>query len=52
MDIEAKDKEILFLQDRVYQLEMENAILLKHVNKHQKKPRYSIRERLFILWHM
>jgi transposase len=52
MEADEKDKEILFLKDKLFQLETQNAILLKHVNKHQKKPRYSIRERLFILWHM
>ena len=52
MDIDEKDKEILFLKDKLYRLETQNAILLKRVNKHQKKPRYILRERLFILWHM
>lgn len=52
MDIDEKDKEILFLKDKLYQLETQNSILLKHVNKHQKKPHYTLRERLFILWHM
>jgi len=52
MDIDEKDKEILFLEDKLYQLQTQNSILLKHVNKHQKKPRYTLRERLFILWHM
>ena len=52
MDIDEKDKEILFLEDKLYQLQTQNSILLKHVNKHQKKPRYTLRERLFILWHI
>ena len=52
MDIDEKDKEILFLIDKVYQLETQASILLKRVEKHQKKPRYTIRERLLILWHM
>ncbi|MFC1652745.1 DDE-type integrase/transposase/recombinase [Planctomycetota bacterium] len=52
MDIDEKDKEILFLKDKLYQLQTQNSILLKHVNKHQKKPHYTIRERLFILWHI
>ncbi|MCJ7696623.1 MAG: hypothetical protein MUO40_14525 [Anaerolineaceae bacterium] len=52
MDIDEKDKEILFLEDKLYQLQTQNSILLKHVNKHQNKPRYTLRERLFILWHM
>ena len=52
MDIDEKDKEILFLIDKVYQLETQASILLKRVEKHQKKPRYTLRERLLILWHM
>jgi transposase InsO family protein len=52
MNIDEKDKEILFLKDKLFQFETQNTILLKHVNKHQKKPHYTIRERLFILWHM
>ena len=52
MDIDEKDKEILFLIDKVYQLETQTSILLKRVEKHQKKPRYTLRERLLILWHM
>jgi len=52
MDIDQKDKEILFLIDKVYQLDTQISILLKRVEKHQKKPRYTLRERLLILWHM
>ena len=32
MDIDEKDKEILFLEDKLYQLQTQNSILLKHVN--------------------
>jgi putative transposase len=52
MDTDAKAKEILFLKDRVYQLEMQLSILQKQVNKTSKNPRYTVRERLLILWHM
>jgi transposase InsO family protein len=52
MDADTKDKENLFLTDRVYQLEMQVSILQKRIKKQQKKPRYTMRERLFILWHM
>jgi transposase InsO family protein len=52
MDTNAKDKEILFLKDKVYQLEMQVSILQKRIQKRQKKPRYTLRERLFILWHI
>ena len=52
MDIHEKDKELLFLKDKVYQLQTQVSILQKRVKKQQKKPRYTLRERLFILWHM
>jgi len=52
MDVETKDKEILFLKDKVYQLEMQASILQKRIQKRLKKPRYTLRERLFILWHI
>ncbi len=52
MDIDTKDKEILFLKDKVYQLEMQVSILQKRIQKRQKKPRNTLRERLFILWHI
>jgi len=52
MDADTKDKEILFLKDKVYQLEMQVSILQKRIHKRQKKPRYTLRERLFILWHI
>jgi transposase InsO family protein len=52
MDIDEKDKENLFLKDKVYQLESQLSILQKRVEKQQKKPRYTLRERLFILWHI
>ena len=52
MDADTKDKEILFLKDKVYQLEMQMSILQKRIQKQQKKTRYTLRERLFILWHV
>jgi transposase InsO family protein len=52
MEVDAKDKEILFLRDNVYQLQMQVSILLKGSQKKQKNPRYTLRERLFILCHM
>jgi len=52
MAIDEKDKEILFLKDKVNLLETQVNILQKRIKKHQKKPRYTLRERLFILWHM
>ncbi|MHC4489912.1 MAG: DDE-type integrase/transposase/recombinase, partial [Planctomycetota bacterium] len=52
MDIPEKDKEILFLRDKVHRLKTQVSILQKRIKKQQKKPRYTLRERLFILWHM
>jgi len=52
MDINEKDKEILFLRDMVDQLKMQLSILQKGIKKKQKNPRYTLREKLFILWQM
>jgi hypothetical protein len=46
MDTDAKAREILFLKDKVYQLEMQVSILQKQLNKRGKNPRYTVRERL------
>jgi len=51
-DVDTKNKEILFLKDKVYQLEMQVSILQKRIQKRQNKPRYTLRERLLILWQM
>jgi hypothetical protein len=51
-DTDVNAKEILFLRDRVYQLEMQLSILQKQLTKKGKNPRYTVRERLLILWHM
>ena len=51
-DVDAKAKEILFLKDRVCQLEMQVSILQKQHTKKGTKPRYEVRERLMILWHL
>jgi transposase len=52
VDTDANAREILFLKDRVYQLEMQLSILQKQLTKKGKKPRYEVRERLLILWHI
>ncbi|MCJ7695654.1 MAG: DDE-type integrase/transposase/recombinase [Anaerolineaceae bacterium] len=52
MDSDTKDKEIIFLRDMVDQLKMQVSILQKGIKKRQKKPRYTLREKLFILWQM
>lgn len=51
-DVDTNAREILFLKDRVYQLEMQLSILQKHLHKKGRKPRYEVRERLLILWHI
>ena len=51
-DINEKDKEIIFLRDMVEQLQMQVSILQKGIKKKQKNPRYTLREKLFILWQM
>ncbi|MFZ2149236.1 MAG: DDE-type integrase/transposase/recombinase [Sedimentisphaerales bacterium] len=52
MEVDAKDKEILFLRDMVEQLQMQVSILQKGIKKKQKNTRYTLREKLFILWQM
>ena len=52
MDVDAKEKEIIFLRDTVYQLKMQVSILHKGFQKKQKNKRYTLREKLFILCHM
>jgi len=52
MDINDKDKEIVLLRDKVYQQQMQITTLQKGTKKKQKNPRYTIRERLFIICHM
>ncbi|MHC4329167.1 MAG: DDE-type integrase/transposase/recombinase [Planctomycetota bacterium] len=52
MDTNEKDKEILFLRDMVGQLRMQVSILQKGIKKKPKNPRYTLREKLFILWQM
>jgi transposase InsO family protein len=52
LSIDEKDKEILFLRDRIYQLETRIKIFQKQYHAKSRKPGYSLKERLFILWHM
>ena len=52
MNLDTKDREILFLKDKAYQLEMQVSILQKQFTKRGKNPRYTVRERLLILWHI
>ena len=43
MDADTKDKEIIFLKDKIHQLQMQVEILQKRISKQQKKPCYSSR---------
>ena len=52
MDVDAKAKEVLFLKDRVYQLEIQVSILQKQQTKKGTKPRYEVRERLLSQWNI
>jgi len=52
LEVDAKDKEIMFLRDMVEQLQMQVSILQKGIKKKQKNTRYTLREKLFILWQM
>ena len=51
MTIDEKDKEIVFLHDRIYQLETQITIFKKQIHSSSGKARYNLKERLFILWH-
>jgi len=51
MDIDDKDKEIIFLRDAIDQLKTQVAILHK-VLKKQNNKHYTLRKKLFILCHM
>jgi len=46
----SRAKEILFLKERVHQLEMQLSIVQKQFNKKGRNPRYTVREKLLVLW--
>ena len=52
MDINDKDKEIIFLSDKVDQQQMQITILQKGLQKKHTNKRYTLREKLFILCYM
>ena len=52
MPIDEKDKEIVFLRDRIYQLETQITIFQETIHSSSGKTRYSLKERLLILWHI
>jgi transposase InsO family protein len=52
MDVDNKDKEVIFLRDKVNQLQMQVSILQKGLQKKHNNKRYTLREKLFILCYM
>ncbi len=52
MDIDDKDKEIIFLRDKVNQQQIQITILQKGGERKQTNKRYTLREKLFILCYM
>ena len=52
MDADDKDKEILFLRDKVDQQQLQITILQKGLQKKHTNKRYTLREKLFILCYM
>ena len=52
MDADDKDKEILFLRDKVNQQQMQITILQKGLQKKHTNKRYTLREKMFILSYM
>ena len=52
MDVDSKDKEIIFLRDRVDQLKTQVSILQKGLQKKRNNKRYTLREKLSILCYL
>jgi transcriptional regulator with PAS, ATPase and Fis domain len=52
MDTDDKDKEIIFLRDKLNQQQMQITILQKGLQKKHTNKRYTLREKLFILCYM
>ncbi len=52
MDVDDKDKEIIFLRDKLNQQQMQIVILQKGLQKKKTNKRYNLREKLFILCYM
>jgi len=50
MTADEKDKEILFLRQNNEELTTQVSILRKRIGKSAKSPRYSIKERLHVIW--
>lgn len=52
MDVDDKDKEMIFLRDKVNQQQIQITILQKGLQKKHTNKRYTLREKLFILCYM
>jgi hypothetical protein len=52
MDVNEKDKEIIFLRDTIDRLKMQISIFQKGLQKKRNNKRYTLREKLFILCYM
>ena len=48
MDVNSKDKEIIFLRDKVDQLKMQVSIVQRAIQKKRNNKRYTLREKLFM----
>ncbi len=49
MDVDSKDKEIIFLHNKIDQLKMQLSILQRGLQKKHNNKRYTLREKLFII---
>lgn len=49
MDVNEKDKEILFLRDTIFQLKTQVSLLQNGLKKKRNNKRYTLREKLFII---
>ena len=52
MQIDKKDKEIIFLRDKLHQQQLQITILQKGLQKKHTNKRYTLREKIFILSYM
>jgi transposase len=52
MNVDEKDKEILLLRNKVEKLQIQNSILLKANSKETQGKRYSLREKLYVIFYM
>jgi len=52
MNTDAKDKEIFFLRDKIHELRTQVSILQKRIKEKDKNSRYTLHEKLLIIFHM